>query len=79
MMAVAAVARMIEKHVKLDSVTWAHFDDVVLDLGTGEFKDFVSDIRKAEAIVGSLKKSVRDSEHHKYWLTEDKGLFFRYI
>jgi sialic acid synthase SpsE len=69
MMAVAAGARMIEKHVKLDSVTWAHFDDVALDLGTGEFKDFVSDIRKAEVIVGTPKKSVRDSEHHKYWLT----------
>ena len=68
MMAVAAGARMIEKHVKLDSVNWAHFDDVALDLGTGEFKDFVSDIRKAEAIVGASKKSVRDSEHHKYWL-----------
>lgn len=68
MMAVAAGARMIEKHVKLDSVTWAHFDDVALDLGTGEFRDFVSDIRKAEVIVGAPKKSVRDSEHHKYWL-----------
>ena len=72
MMAVAAGARMIEKHVKLDSVAWAHFDDVALDLGTGEFRDFVSDIRKAEVIAGAPKKSVRDSEHHKYWLASSE-------
>ena len=69
MMAVSAGARMIEKHVKLGAVTWSHFDEVALDLGTGEFKTFVSDIRRAEIINGSCQKRVRDSEHHKYWLT----------
>ena len=46
MMAVAAGAVMIEKHVKLSSVDWSHFDEVALDLGTDEFKNFVLDIEK---------------------------------
>ncbi|MDC1018366.1 N-acetylneuraminate synthase family protein [Pseudomonadales bacterium] len=70
MMAVAAGAQMIEKHVKLGSVNWAHFDDVALDLGTGQFADFVADIRKSEVISGVPKKRVRGSEHHKYWLKD---------
>lgn len=73
MMAVGAGARMIEKHVKLGSVPWAHFDEVALDLGTEEFTDFVADIRKAEVIYGTAKKEVRKSEHHKYWLTPPKN------
>jgi sialic acid synthase SpsE len=65
-MAVAAGARMIEKHVKLGSVQWAHFDDVALDLATDEFSNFVADIRRAERIIGSEKKQIFSSEHHKY-------------
>jgi N-acetylneuraminate synthase len=70
MMAVAAGAVMIEKHVKLSSVDWSHFDEVALDLGTDEFKNFVSDIRDAEKITGTENKKVLSSEHHKYWLNE---------
>ncbi|MBD9585050.1 N-acetylneuraminate synthase family protein [Delftia sp. DLF01] len=65
-LAVAAGAKMIEKHVKLGSVQWAHFDDVALDLSSGEFEKFVSDVRRAEKIVGCENKSIVLSEHHKY-------------
>ncbi|MCF6305774.1 MAG: N-acetylneuraminate synthase family protein [Rhodobacteraceae bacterium] len=65
-LAVAAGARMIEKHVKIGNSEWAHFDAVAMDLGTSEFSDFVTKIREAETVVGSEEKTVRPSEHHKY-------------
>lgn len=65
-MAVAAGARMIEKHVKLGSVQWAHFDEVALDLAAGEFAQFVKEVRRAEKIVGTEEKKIFASEHHKY-------------
>lgn len=65
-MAVAAGAKMIEKHVKLGGVQWSHFDEVALDLSTDEFKKFVADIRRAERITGAGEKKVLASEHHKY-------------
>ena len=57
---------MIEKHVKLGSVSWSHFDEVALDLNNNEFKNFVMDLRKAEMILGEQKKKISSSEHHKY-------------
>jgi len=71
MMAVAAGASMIEKHVKLGAVGWSHFDEVALDLASGEFKSFVEDVRLAELITGGQNKTVKQSEHHKYWLASD--------
>lgn len=65
-MAVAAGAKMIEKHVKLGTVQWAHFDEVAVDLATDEFTKFVANVRRAERIVGSENKKIHDSEHHKY-------------
>jgi N-acetylneuraminate synthase len=65
-LAVAAGAKMIEKHVKLGSVQWSHFDDVALDLSTSEFADFVRDVRLAEDASFSEVKEVKNSEHHKY-------------
>ena len=65
-MAVAAGARMVEKHVKLGNSDWAHFDAVALDLTGAEFRDYVAQIRAAEVIVGSEEKSIAPSEHHKY-------------
>ena len=47
-------------------VKWAHFHQVALDLATGEFADFVKEIRRAQKIVGSEVKMIRKSEHHKY-------------
>ncbi|NYS26219.1 N-acetylneuraminate synthase family protein [Rhodobacteraceae bacterium 2376] len=66
-LAVAAGARMVEKHVKLGNTEWAHFDAVALDLTTREFADYVAAIREAEVIIGSEEKRVNESEHHKYF------------
>jgi len=65
-MAVAAGARMVEKHVKFGNTDWAHFDAVALDLTTSQFSDYVGKIRDAEIILGSEEKVVAPSEHHKY-------------
>lgn len=66
-LAVAAGARMVEKHVKLGNTDWAHFDAVALDLSTREFAHYVAAIREAEVIIGSEEKKVNESEHHKYF------------
>lgn len=68
MMAVAAGARMIEKHVKFGDVAWSHFDEVAVDLVNGDFNALVADIRRAERIVGGELKAIHASEHHKYWV-----------
>lgn len=65
MLAVAAGAVMVEKHVKLGVTEWLHFDEVALDLET-EFAGYVRDVRKAELMCGSAIKEIRSSEHHKY-------------
>ena len=69
MMAVAAGAKMIEKHVKFGNVAWSHFDEVAIDLVNGDFTQFVKDVRKAERIVGSEAKVIQATEHHKYWVS----------
>jgi N-acetylneuraminate synthase len=66
MMAVAAGAKMVEKHVKLGDLDWIHFDGVALDLLTNQFETFVKDIRKASAMCGSKEKKIHSAEHHKY-------------
>jgi sialic acid synthase SpsE len=65
-MAVAAGARMVEKHVKLGSAQWAHFDDVALDLKTSAFSRYVGRIREAERMLGVPIKRPNSSEYHKY-------------
>lgn len=65
-LAIAAGARMIEKHVKLGNTEWAHFDAVAVDLTTADFRDYVARLREAEQMVGSGTKAVNASEHHKY-------------
>lgn len=65
-LAVAAGARMIEKHVKLEDNKWIHFDNVALGLKNGEFARFVDDIRTAEKLMGSPQKRILACEHHKY-------------
>jgi len=66
MLAVAAGAKMIEKHVKIGDTSWMHFQNVALDLENGEFARFVKDIRKAELMCGDEEKTVKSSEWHKY-------------
>jgi N-acetylneuraminate synthase len=65
-LAVAAGAKMLEKHVKYGSTEWAHFDGVAVDLSTNDFKNYVDKIRDVELVVGSGKKAINKSEHHKY-------------
>ncbi len=65
-LSVAAGGLMVEKHVKYGNTPWAHFDNVAIDMLTGNFKKFVDDIRLAELCLGSDKKEILNSEHHKY-------------
>lgn len=65
-LAIAAGARMVEKHVKLGNTEWAHFDAVALDLTNSDFRTYVTRIRDAEIVLGSEQKAVTPSEHHKY-------------
>ncbi|MEM8939346.1 MAG: N-acetylneuraminate synthase family protein [Bacteroidota bacterium] len=65
-LAVAAGAKMIEKHVKLGDVEWVHFDTVAMDLESEEFKNYIQQVRKAEEALGSPIKRKLPSEHHKY-------------
>jgi N-acetylneuraminate synthase len=65
-LSVASGARFIEKHIKLGSVEWVHFDGVALDLMTNDLSNFVNDVRIAERILGSKEKKQLVSEHHKY-------------
>lgn len=65
-LAIAAGAKMVEKHVKLANTEWAHFDAVALDLTTSDFRTYVTKMREAEIILGSEEKAVTPSEHHKY-------------
>lgn len=69
-LAVAAGARMVEKHVKFGNSEWAHFDAVAMDITTSEFRDYVSKIREAEILVGAEEKIIAPSEHHKYRMTK---------
>jgi N-acetylneuraminate synthase len=72
MLAVAAGAKMIEKHVKLGNVDWVHFDGVALDLLDNAFGEFVHDVRKAELMTGSKTKQIHHQEHHKYQFNSSK-------
>ncbi len=65
-LAVAAGAKMIEKHVKLGVTDWAHFDAVALDLSTNEFSKYIDKIRESEIILGSKLKKINRFENHKY-------------
>lgn len=65
-LAVAAGARMIEKHVTLPGAEWVERNNVALDLSDGSFARYVKDIRQAELAVGDGVPRVTSSEDHKY-------------
>ena len=65
-MAIAAGAKMIEKHVRYEEDNRFHFNDTALDVRT-EFKDYVYNLRLAEKIYGDEEKKILKSEHHKYF------------
>jgi len=64
-LAIGAGAKMIEKHVKLKTNDWAHFDQTALDVNL-EFPQYVEHLRCAEKMLGSVNKNVLEVEHHKY-------------
>ena len=65
MLAIAAGAKMIEKHVKIGVNEWVHYDDVAIDVNH-ELPDFVSDVNKASLMMGNSKKKIYKDEFHKY-------------
>jgi sialic acid synthase SpsE len=71
-LAVAAGAKMVEKHVKLGDTDWAHFDAVAVDLANGDFAEYVRQVRTAELIMGSAAKAPTSSEHHKYAVSTEQ-------
>ena len=64
-MAVALGAQMIEKHIKVSSNEWIHFDETALDVNH-EFPSWVQYVRSSENILGNNIKKILKSEHHKY-------------
>jgi N-acetylneuraminate synthase len=64
-MAVALGAQMIEKHIKVGSNKWAHFDETALDVNY-EFPSWVQYVRSSENMLGNKIKKILKSEHHKY-------------
>ena len=65
MLAIVAGARMIEKHVKFGVTDWVHFDDTAIDVNT-ELPNFVDKLYKINTALGSEKKIILNTEHHKY-------------
>ena len=54
---VALGARIIEKHIKVSSNKWAHFDETALDVNY-EFPSWVQYVRSAEKILGEERKKL---------------------
>ena len=67
MLAIAAGAKMIEKHVKIGVTDWMHFDDTAIDI-YDELPTFVNKLNKINIALGDGKKIIHFSEHHKYFL-----------
>lgn len=65
MLALAAGARMIEKHIKYGITEWIHFDDTAIDVKL-ELPTFVEELEKVDKAMGLKKKVVYKFEHHKY-------------
>lgn len=64
-LAVVAGARMVEKHVKLASESWSHFDDTALSVRS-DFRHYCRAVRQSEKYLGNSEKGIQYSEHHKY-------------
>ena len=64
-MAIAAGAKMIEKHVKFGVNNWMHFYYTAIDVFE-ELPFFVKSINRANTIMGNEKKVVYSDEFHKY-------------
>lgn len=69
MLAIAAGARVIEKHIKIGHTEWMHFDDTAIDART-ELPIFIEKLNKTMSAMGSDKKKIYPFEHHKYKKTK---------
>ena len=65
MLAIAAGATVIEKHIKLGHTHWMHFDDTAIDAKL-ELPLFIENLNKTFVSMGNKKKKVYNFEHHKY-------------
>ncbi len=65
MLAVACGAKVIEKHVKIGTTDWMHYDDTAVDAKL-EFRTFINSLNKVYASIGSTDKKVYKFENHKY-------------
>ena len=65
MLAVAAGATVIEKHIKIGHTPWMHFDDTAIDAKL-ELPLFIENLNKTFVSLGDKKKKVYNFEHHKY-------------
>ena len=65
MIAIAAGAKVIEKHVKIGNTPWMHFDDTAIDAKL-ELPIFIENLKKINVSMGSKNKKIYNFEHHKY-------------
>jgi N-acetylneuraminate synthase len=69
-LAIACGARLIEKHIKINTKKWAHFDETALDVNY-EFPLWVDYVRSSEKLLGNHDKKIYKSEHHKYFFRKN--------
>ena len=65
-LAISLGAKIIEKHTKMGSVDWVHFDGVALDLQSHKFESFTQALWDAVKTLGVSRKVILETEHHKY-------------
>ena len=65
MLAIAAGAKVIEKHVKIGHTDWMHFDDTAIDARV-ELPIFIDKLTRTAQSIGSELKKIYPFEHHKY-------------
>jgi len=70
-LAIASGARILEKHIKISSEKFAHFDETALDVNY-EFPSWVKYMRSAEKLLGNQDKNIYDSENHKYFFKKTR-------
>lgn len=69
-MAIACGAEILEKHIKINTKKWAHFDETALDVNY-EFPLWVQHMRSSEKLLGNKIKKIYKSEHHKYFFRKN--------
>ena len=65
MLAIAAGAKVIEKHIKIGHTDWMHFDDTAIDARI-ELPIFIDKLTRTAQSIGTEVKKIYSFEHHKY-------------